>query len=391
MANICQIRVLSSGKYCCESKHLTVRPCCVGEVSFTNLPLTTIEVETTPDNWTAADPATIEGDGCVKLYKSGTYRFGVDCEALNGTLAPEEGAIGLCYDTVCYSKSEYLDLLLLECVEDIKECVQELKEVTPIESSLAQVGCVKENNRDVGVVMACKKSDQETGEVLGIELWGLFPGQDPVQDYQGPWEVCVNNQDYKLTGTYVNKPGDPSDCLPVWTCINNGVPDSACYVFSVESKTFEVIQLSNSEINVPSNAGSKVFMSEVLDFIQVQAVDAVATVADALALAVSAGLPDLFCKETGQSTPATIDDICAYKVRRLPCPSEYLTDPTDITTVAEVGPADRAFVGGVSVNLSVDEYGAVDPARSVLPEADAVLVWCFQLRRELTKAEIAAL
>ncbi len=247
MASICQIRVLSSGKYCCQPQHLTVRPCCVGEVSFTNLPPTTVEVETTPDNWTAADPASIEGDGCVKLYKPGTYRFGVDCEALNGTLAPEEGAIGLCYDTTCYTKAEYLDLLNLQTLECLKESVQDLnleidlsdivtaidalcdkvEQLPTVGTDLTSFGCIQdEEGNEVGVVLACKKADA-SGNVIGIELWGLISGQAPIQNYTGEWKPCTSRTN-ELLQELVDKTCKIDEFLESvkTTCGEAGIPDA---------------------------------------------------------------------------------------------------------------------------------------------------------------------
>lgn len=177
-------------------------------------------------------------------------------------------------------------------------------------------------------------------------------------------------------------------CQPLYIC--PGLP-GVKFILNPETFLYEVIEVSESELNIPSSEGSKVFESEVLDFIAVFATTAEATVADVLAAVEAAGLPDLFCKETGQSTPATVGDICEYKVKRLPCKYQYLTDPADPASAVEVGPDDGYFVGGLSVNVAEDTYGAVDPDRVIAAGADAVTAWCFKLRRELNKAEIAAL
>lgn len=117
MSKPCQLRVLSSGKYCCEVDQFEVYENCIGQLKFANLPEVTLEYEITPDTWIPANPASISGSDCVALYKAGTYRFGIDCEALNGTQAPEEGALSLCYQ--CCRIEDYGQELLV--------CFQELK------------------------------------------------------------------------------------------------------------------------------------------------------------------------------------------------------------------------------------------------------------------------
>ena len=100
MARLCQIRVTASGLYCCDVGHLKIRPDCIGVISYANLPETTLEYEVTPGVWAPADPIVLSGTGTETLIKPGEYRFGIDCEALRGTEAPEDPAeqIGFCYD-----------------------------------------------------------------------------------------------------------------------------------------------------------------------------------------------------------------------------------------------------------------------------------------------------
>lgn len=190
------------------------------------------------------------------------------------------------------------------------------------------------------------------------------------------------------TGEFITDPLSPHCDKQIFQCVVEG--EVQCFI-RTDEKTLERIDMSESEINVPGADTGKTFESEILELIQVQADSPVSTVADAIALAEAAGLPDLVYKATGQSIPATADDICAYKVRRLPCGASYLTDPTDASTAVEVGADDAYFVGGVSINSAEDSYGAVDPARPVAAGSDAVAVWCFKLKRELSKADIAAL
>ena len=98
MSKPCQLRVLESGKYCCQVDQFEVYDNCLGQLKFANLPEVAIEYEITPDTWIPATPATISGAGCVDLLKPGTYRFDIDCEALDGTVAPEEAPMSLCYE-----------------------------------------------------------------------------------------------------------------------------------------------------------------------------------------------------------------------------------------------------------------------------------------------------
>ena len=116
MAKPCQIRVLSNGKYCCEVGQLEVYSNCIGKLTYANLPLVTIEYEVTEDNWIPAEVPTIVGAGCTSLLKAGTYRFDIDCEALNGTDALEEGAISFCYECCKLDADEYL----IACLAEIK-------------------------------------------------------------------------------------------------------------------------------------------------------------------------------------------------------------------------------------------------------------------------------
>lgn len=117
MSNTCQLRVLSTGKYCCAVQQLQVYENCLGSVKFANLPETTIEYEIVDDEWVPAEVASISGTGSVELYKPGTYRFGIDCDAIDGTVAPEDGAMSMCYE--CCPIEDYAQLLFL-CMLDLK-------------------------------------------------------------------------------------------------------------------------------------------------------------------------------------------------------------------------------------------------------------------------------
>lgn len=252
---------------------------------------------------------------------------------------------------------------------------------------------------DIGAYCDCKVA---IGEEIRLptaiaEKWvalGLVkdPNAAPIPEQLIQSKAIDSDCQYIDSGMYVDKPGDPNDCLPVWLCLVANVPDGKCYVISGDTKLFEEVTLMQGELRAPAGQdGSKVFESEVHDFIQVQATNAVTSIGDAIKLAVEAGLPDLVCKETGQSTAATANDICGFKVSSLVCGSTYLSDPADIKSTSEVGSDDAYFVGGVNVNSAHDNFGVVDIARPVAAGADAVAVWSFQLQRTLSKAEIAAL
>ena len=117
MSSKCQIRVTKAGKYCCNLHGLYVRNNCIGQIKFSNLPEVLIEYEITPDNWIPAETPLISGDGCVSLFKAGQYRFNYDCAQIDNTVAPEEGAIGLCYE--CCKVDDYSQLLL-SCFIELK-------------------------------------------------------------------------------------------------------------------------------------------------------------------------------------------------------------------------------------------------------------------------------
>lgn len=183
MSKPCQIRVTSDGKYCCDVNHLTVRDGCIGAISFANLPLTLIELEVTPDTWIPASIESIEGSGQEMLMAPGEYRFLIDCSAYDGLPAPDVDPVALCYE--CCKVDDYGSIL----TKQLAEICEKLENPVAIETSFAQVGCIKEDGIQTGVVMACKKADFE-GTVTGFELWAFIPGQEPIQGYSGPWEVC---------------------------------------------------------------------------------------------------------------------------------------------------------------------------------------------------------
>lgn len=116
MSKKCQIRVTASGKYCCEVHDLTVPAGQVGSIKYANLPSIPIFLEVTKDNWIPADPPFIEGSGTLDLLVPGDYRFEYDCSGIDCTEAPEEGAIGLCYDAC---PVEY-DEQVLKCFRELK-------------------------------------------------------------------------------------------------------------------------------------------------------------------------------------------------------------------------------------------------------------------------------
>jgi len=117
MSKPCQIRVLSSGKYCCEADQMYVDDNCIGSLKFANLPEVAVEYEITPDVWVPAEVPTISGTGMEALCTPGLYRFVIDCEVLNGTVAPEEDAISFCYE--CCPIEEY-GALMFACLKEIK-------------------------------------------------------------------------------------------------------------------------------------------------------------------------------------------------------------------------------------------------------------------------------
>ena len=136
MSKPCQLRVLSSGKYCCEVDQFEVYDNCIGQLKFANLPEVLIEYEITPDTWIPANPASIAGSGCESLYKAGTYRFNLDCEALNGTVAPEEAPMSLCYE--CCRIEDY-GQELLACFQDLKALIVASDDATALAEIIANL------------------------------------------------------------------------------------------------------------------------------------------------------------------------------------------------------------------------------------------------------------
>ena len=204
-------------------------------------------------------------------------------------------------------------------------------------------------------------------------------------------DLDFEEKQYQYTGQVVDDDQSPYCGEPVLTCI----PDGGCYVYVGDPKIIVEIDLSgDTELNVPGADTAKRFEGEVRNLIVEHATTTVATLADVIAVAVAAGLPDMTCKGSALTVPATADDVCAYKVHRIPCSGSYLTDPTDVTSAVTVAldADDALYVGGLSINSTADDaFAGVDPATPIAPGVDAVSVWCLQYHRDLTKAELAAL
>lgn len=139
MSNVCQIRVGSSGDYCCAVNDLRVRANCIGSIKFSNLPETLIEYETTPGNWAPANPASISGTGAETLFTAGTYRFSIDCEALDGEVAPELDPIGLCYE--CCKVDDYSQRMLA-CLIDLKALLAASDDTSAIAEIVANLEAI---------------------------------------------------------------------------------------------------------------------------------------------------------------------------------------------------------------------------------------------------------
>lgn len=81
--------------------------------------------------------------------------------------------------------------LALACFEKIKA---NTAAITGIETSLGQVGCVKdEDGNIIGSVLVCKVSDTTTSPPTDtIKVWLFGTDGSVVEDYDGPWEGCTS-------------------------------------------------------------------------------------------------------------------------------------------------------------------------------------------------------
>lgn len=181
MSNL--VSVNSAGKYVCRDN--IIRSSCAKLVRAANLsaPIP-VEIAVSDDTDGPFSPTThILENGVDLILLPGTYRLGFNCADYVG-VAPENPVFICCEDV------DVQEALAIQSNAKLCALLGAVAEVTAVESSFAQVGCIKEAGVQIGVVMGCKKADS-AGVVQGIELWAFIPGQPPIQAYDGPWEVCA--------------------------------------------------------------------------------------------------------------------------------------------------------------------------------------------------------
>lgn len=200
MANTCSLWVSENGNYCCAPKVFTVGDHAV-TVSIANMGGVDLLVFPTGDTSDVSVVHSTLEDGSTTITDAGVYLLDIDCDALDGTPAPAdvlEQSAACCssvlhsdlnsvliYEKLCEIEAGGGGLEFPPWVQDVLNNIEAAVETpTPVESSFAQVGCIVEGDEQVGVVMACKKPD------LTFQMWAFYPGQPPVPDYSGPWEIC---------------------------------------------------------------------------------------------------------------------------------------------------------------------------------------------------------
>ena len=273
---------------------------------------------------------------------------------------------------------------IAECLEQLKTTITNIDPIANFDGNVVSLGKCTPDGRDI---IFCIKKDPNTGELLAIDAFALT-GSD-WEPYDGECVDCIQKE-WQLTGLEVANPAHPNYCAQTYFCYENGVPTGVHHILN-QSNEFEAITVSDDELNVPGADDGKVFEAETQNVIIEHATAAIATVADALVFAEAAGLPDMVCKETGQSIPTTAADLCSFKVQRVPCKGSYINDAGVQTTVPDDA-EDTLFVDSVSINKTGDDpFAGVNTADAVVAGADAVSVWCFGFQSKLTKAEISAL
>jgi hypothetical protein len=76
-------------------------------------------------------------------------------------------------------------------LEKLCEILEAVKTPIGIESSFAEVGCIKDGGEITGKVFACKVQPED-GSSTTFKYWAFIPGLEPIEDYAGPWEFCVD-------------------------------------------------------------------------------------------------------------------------------------------------------------------------------------------------------
>jgi hypothetical protein len=115
----CEIRVTNSGVYCCDIKNIMVRQGCIYTIKSANFPVTPVLMQV-GDEWVPTAITVGGDDTCVNIFKPGMYMLDFDCTTIQNTVAPEEGAMSLCFECVCPEDyGEILSMQLAELCEKI--------------------------------------------------------------------------------------------------------------------------------------------------------------------------------------------------------------------------------------------------------------------------------
>jgi len=92
----CAIFVDGNGRYCCQPKVMRVNSCawCIINANGGDIPILVFPTGNVNDE--PIDSGLVAAEGLTVLDKTGVFKLDIDCDALDGTDAPAEGAITVC-------------------------------------------------------------------------------------------------------------------------------------------------------------------------------------------------------------------------------------------------------------------------------------------------------
>lgn len=199
----CLLYVDANGRYCCSDKAFTN-----GAGSADNAGTTITLVNTGPidllifPTGNTTDPSTVFQTiqpGTTTIFDAGTFKFDFDCEAIHGTLAPTDPALQMMI--CCKEVSKELNSGNAALLQKLCDIADNTANTRGIETSLAQIGCIKDaDNNFVAAVMACKTVDEET-LAESFVLKAFYTDGTVVDNYTGPWADCSPPLPYMNLGT----------------------------------------------------------------------------------------------------------------------------------------------------------------------------------------------
>lgn len=265
-----------------------------------------------------------------------------------------------------------------ECFEQIKDL---LENPTLIQSDVFQVGCVRDEDKNItGIVSACKKTNAD-GEVIGFTYF-LHESEQPAVEYTGDWEACTDLNDIteaincqvQETGLFISSNDDYCGLKVFYSKALGGK-----VFFNPTSQTYEILDMGIQ--TTPYQPPQSQICAEA----QYAAYELTtgSTSVEKIADAILAANPLMF-DVAGNAIPVTIDDLAFIKIT-----------PKQCGTLDSAGvevELDFITVNGTAASDFVDlEAGGVDGSTLIeVPAAGcAVVDVCF--KKCWSKQEVAAL